>query len=178
VIRLHGFPRLEGPRGRIVLVVPLAINALLAFYSSAAGLSDAIAFVRKSQSKLPKVTGTAGSIFSVLPALQQFGYFAPQVCSEFRLRVRLGDSSTGQVKDVEFSLSSEAELLLSSLNASAQEERPAKALSAAYASYALDQERSYDFARVYVQAENLPPLERATEFKRKWVTIRGYYFMR
>lgn len=165
-------------RGLQALALFLAANGAFAVYSSSAGLSDAIAFVQKSNKKLPKLSGTWRSICSTVPATQQYGYFAPQVCSEFRLLVKIGNGDTGEVKDVTFPLSSEAEVLLSSLNTSAQDEVPAKAISAAYAAYALDQNRDFKFARVAVQAELMPKLAQATTEKNRWVTIRGYYFMR
>jgi len=147
-------------------------------YSSAAGFSDALAFVRKSKTKMRKLSGTLGAVCSVMPANQQFGYFAPQVCAEFRLLVRLGDSRTGAVKDVKLHLSSEAELLLASMNTATQDDLPAKIISAAYASYAMSQEPNYDYARVYVQAELMPPLDHVDAFKRQWVSFKGFYFKR
>jgi len=73
-------------------------------------------------------------------------------------------------------LSSEAELLLSSLNASAQEELPATVIAGSYASYALNKHRQFDYAFVEVQAEYLPPVSEATTKKPTWLTVRGYFF--
>ena len=112
----------------------------------------------------------------MVPATQQFGYFAPQVCSEFRLLVHLGSSQSGEKRDVHFSLSSEAELLLSSFNAQAQEEVPATVIAGSYAAYALNQHREFDFAFVEVQAEYLPPISEAAKEKPTWLTVRGYFF--
>jgi hypothetical protein len=147
-------------------------------YSSLAGLTDAIAFVRKSDSKLPRLSGKFAAACSVIPATQQYSYFAPQVCSEFRLQVKLANSKTGHTKDVKFDLSSEAELLLSSLNTTAQDDVPAKAVAASYAAYALDNDQQYDFAEVEVQAEFMPRIAKALTQPRRWVTTHNFYFKR
>jgi hypothetical protein len=173
-LRLHA----SGARGLWVLALLLSVNGAIAVYSSLSGLTDAIAFVRKSDEKLIPISGLAGSILSVVPARQQFGYYAPQVCSEFRLLVHLGDSKSQKVHEVRFPMSSEAELLLSSLNSQAQDEAPAKAIAGAYASYSLDHDRSCDFALVYVQAEIIPPLNVAATQKPHWITVRGFFFKR
>src|SRR5688500_5373267 len=109
-------------RGRVVLVLLLAATFLLSFYSGAAGLSDAVAFVRESEDKLPMMSGPLGSAATCVPAGFSFGFYAPQVCAEFKLTMRLGDSKTGKVRQVSLQLGPEAEMLVSSLSSSAQEE--------------------------------------------------------
>jgi hypothetical protein len=157
------------------LVLFLGINSILVSYSAIVGFSDSLAFVKKTK-KLTPVSGLLGQVAQCLPSDQSFGYFAPQVCSEFRLLARVGSSRTKEVKDVEIKLGAEAEMLISSLSNQAQEDDGAKAIAKSFALYALRKHPKFDYADVRIQAEWTPPIAEAKTRKPAWETVQEFYF--
>lgn len=165
-------------QGRVVLALILTITLLLAFYTATAGFSTALEFVQKSGRKLPMLSGPLGQLSQLVPAGTGYGYYAPQVCSEFRIQMRLGNTNTRSVRNATMRLGPEAELLVSSLSSSTQNDSMAKAVAGTFASYGFTQNQDMDAAEVRIEAELMPPIMFATQRKPEWVALKTYYFKR
>ena len=177
--RLSLKARISGSaQGRFALALFMSATLALACFSALAGFSDALAFVRGDKSKLDPLAGQLGSFAQLIPAGTSYGFYAPQVCSEFRLEMRLGNSKTHQVRHVTLSLGAETAMLVSSLSSSSQNEGMAKAIATSYASYGFTREKGADSAEVRLEVELMPRLKDAATGKREWRRIATYYFKR
>ncbi|MFI5385941.1 MAG: hypothetical protein ACHQ50_07455 [Fimbriimonadales bacterium] len=156
----------------------LSVTAALAFYSATAGFTDALAFVRGDKDKLTPLPGTLGSFAQLVPSGTSYGFYAPQVCAEFRLRMRLGSTVTRETRDVSINLGSETAMLVSSLSSTTQEQPMAKTVAASYASYGFTRNPWADSAEVQLEVELMPRLSEATTRKAEWVTMSRFYFRR
>lgn len=165
-------------RGRCVLGLFLGVTCAFAFYSASAAFTEALAFVRGTEDKWPPLSGAVGSVAQSLPSSTGYGFFAPQVSSEFRLLTRLGNSETGEVRELIMTLGSEPQMLVSSLNNSAQDSAAAVSIALTYASYGFARYEGYDSAEVLLQAEALPPLRTARTAQKTWRTLTTFYIKR
>ncbi len=163
---------------RFVLALLLSATLVLATYSASVGFSDALAFVRKDTQILAPPKGNLASLSQFLPSGTSYGFYAPQVCSEFRLKMRLGESATGIVRDVKIDLGPESSLLVSSLSSSSQNSNVAKTIAASFASYGFTRDTNADSAEVTIEVEIMSPLSEATMRKAEWVTFTKFHFKR
>ncbi len=165
-------------QARFGLALFLSVTLLLATYSALAGFSDALAFVRKDDRALTPPSGKLASLSQLLPSGTSYGFYAPQVSSEFRLRMRLGEAATGIVRDVKIDLGPETSLLVSSLSSTSQNSEVAKTIAASFASYGFTRDRMADSAEVTIEVEIMAPLSEATSRKSEWVTLTKFLFKR
>jgi hypothetical protein len=114
-----------------------------------------------------------------LPIDQQFGYFAPQVGYEHRIKLILA-SSDGERKavHVKFPISAESKLLFSTFENHAAESSTAAVLSYSIAEYGFARRSDFDLAEIQIQYRMLPPVEDAARLQPTWVLKERYYFRR
>lgn len=168
---------------RLVTRIVLGSAALLlvgAAVSASKGLAGALAFVMTGEDEagelpLPRPVQVA---LSVAPADFGFGFFAPQVCSEFKVAARVGSLADGSVRPVEFRFGPESQLLVGSLSSSAQDDEGARAIATSVASYSLSRTPESDSVEVSILAEDLPLLRDATKERSKWQLVKTYLFKR
>ena len=166
------------PRGQIFLALALSVVLVTACYSAIVGFADALHFVRPSVKSLTPMHGPLESFSKLVPAGVGYGYYAPQVCSEFRLRMQLANSKTGEVRASTLKLGAESSMIAASLGMSSQDAQTASAIATSFASYGLTRDGNADAAQVRLEAELIQPLHEAKRKKNAWIPLFTFYFKR